>query len=116
MGNFSRGHQAGDETLIDLANLLRSTLSPASVAGRWGGEEFLLIIRNSDFTRGRGIAEKIRRVVSDTPINNGFTSLSVTVTIGISQYRGGSIDNMIIHADEALYEGKRNGKNIVVVS
>ena len=82
---------------------------------RWGGEEFLLVIRNCDLVRARGVAEKIRRIVSDTPITDGVTSVSLTVTIGVCQYRGGSVDSIIIHADEALYEGKRGGKNTVVV-
>jgi diguanylate cyclase (GGDEF)-like protein len=114
--NDTYGHVFGDVVLREIASRTVSILRVEDLLFRWGGEEFLLVIRNCDIVRGRGVAEKIRRVVCDTPINDGVTSVSVTVTLGLCQYRGGSIDSIIIHADEALYEGKRSGKNMVVVS
>ncbi len=114
--NDTYGHVFGDIVLREIAARTVSILRVEDLLFRWGGEEFLLVIRNSDLTRGRGIAEKIRRVVVDTPISDGETSVNITVTIGVSLYKGGLVDAMIIHADEAMYEGKRSGKNIVVVS
>lgn len=114
--NDSYGHVFGDVVLREIAARTVSILRVEDLLFRWGGEEFLLVIRNCDLVRARGVAEKIRRIVSDTPINDGVTSVSLTVTIGVCQYRGGSVDSIIIHADEALYEGKRGGKNTVVVS
>ncbi|HOT63081.1 MAG TPA: diguanylate cyclase, partial [Treponemataceae bacterium] len=69
-----------------------------------------------DLARGRAVAEKIRRVVGDTPISDGRVSVTVTITLGVCLYRGDPIDRMIVDADTALYEGKRAGKNRVVVS
>jgi diguanylate cyclase (GGDEF)-like protein len=114
--NDTYGHVFGDVVLREIAARSVSILRVEDLLFRWGGEEFLLVIRNSDLVRGRGIAEKIRRVIADTPINDRSISVNVTVTLGVSQYHGGSIDGVIIHADEALYEGKRNGKNQIVVS
>ena len=114
--NDSYGHVFGDVVLREIAARTVSILRVEDLLFRWGGEEFLVIIRNCDLVRGRGIAEKIRRVVADTPINDGTISLIVTVTIGVSRYKQGSIDSMIIEADEALYTGKRTGKNRVIVA
>jgi diguanylate cyclase (GGDEF)-like protein len=114
--NDTYGHVFGDIVLREIANRTVSILRVEDLLFRWGGEEFLVIIRNCDLVRGRGVAEKIRRIVCDTPINDGVSSVNVTVTIGLSQYRGDPVDTMIIHADEALYQGKRSGKNVVVVS
>lgn len=114
--NDTYGHVFGDVVLREIAARTVSILRVEDLLFRWGGEEFLVIIRNCDLVRGRGVAEKIRRVVSDAPINGGTISLNVTVTIGICCYKKGSIDSMIIEADEALYTGKRTGKNRVVVS
>jgi len=114
--NDTYGHVFGDVVLREIAARTVSILRVEDLLFRWGGEEFLLVIENSDLTRGRGVAEKIRRVVVDTPISDGMSSVAVTVTIGVSQYEGGPVDAVIIHADEALYEGKRRGKNRVVIS
>lgn len=114
--NDSFGHVFGDAVLREIAARTVSILRVEDLLFRWGGEEFLLVIKNCDLRRGRGIAEKIRRVVNDTPINDGTMQVSVTITIGVCQYHGGSIDSCIIHADEALYEGKRAGKNMIIVS
>jgi len=114
--NDTYGHVFGDIVLREIAARTVSILRVEDLLFRWGGEEFLVIIRNCDLVRGRGVAEKIRRVVADAPINDGTISLNVTVTIGVCRYKQGSIDSMIIEADEALYTGKRTGKNRVIVA
>lgn len=113
--NDTYGHVFGDIVLREIAARTVSILRVEDLLFRWGGEEFLLIVKNSDLVRGRGVAEKIRRVVCDTPISDGSISLTVTVTIGVCRYQGGTIDSLIIRADEALYEGKRTGKNKIVI-
>ncbi len=113
--NDTYGHVFGDVVLREIAARSVSILRVDDLLFRWGGEEFLVVVRNCDLVRGRGIAEKIRRVVSDSPISDSSVSIRVTVTIGLCEYRGGSIDSLIIQADEALYEGKRTGKNRVIV-
>jgi len=114
--NDTYGHVFGDVVLREIAARTVSILRVDDLLFRWGGEEFLVVVRNCDLVRGRAIAEKIRRVISDTPISDSAISITVTVTIGMCEYKGGPIDSLIIHADEALYEGKRNGKNRTVVA
>lgn len=114
--NDTYGHVFGDVVLREIAARTVSILRVDDLLFRWGGEEFLLILKNCDLVRGRGVAEKIRRVVCDTPISDGAISEIVTVTIGICRYKKNSIDSMIISADEALYSGKRSGKNKVVIN
>lgn len=114
--NDTYGHVFGDLVLREIAARSVGTLRVEDLLFRWGGEEFLLVVRNSDLSRGRAVAEKIRRVVGDTPISDGRVSVTVTITLGVCLYRGAPIDRMIVDADAALYEGKRAGKNRVVVS
>jgi diguanylate cyclase (GGDEF)-like protein len=114
--NDTFGHPYGDAVLREIAIRTVSILRAEDFLFRWGGEEFLVVLRNCDVTRARGVAEKIRHIIGDSPITEGPTSLSITITVGLSQYNGGSIDDLINRADEALYTGKRNGKNMVVVS
>ena len=113
--NDTFGHIFGDIVLREIAARTVSCLRVNDILFRWGGEEFLAVIKNCDTVKGRGVAEKIRRVVCDAPISNGIVSVQITVSIGLTEYHGESVENLIIHADEALYRGKRNGKNVVVV-
>lgn len=112
--NDLNGHVFGDLVLREIAARSLGVLRVDDLLFRWGGEEFLVVIRNADIIRGKGIAEKIRRVIADTPISDGSRSVFVTVTLGVSSYAGTNIEKMIIAADEALYEGKKTGKNKVV--
>lgn len=112
--NDTHGHVFGDLVLREIAARTASVLRVDDLLFRWGGEEFLVVVKNCNLLRGKGIAEKIRRVVADAPISDDRISISITVTLGVCEYQGGSIDALIIHADEALYEGKRTGKNRVV--
>lgn len=113
--NDTFGHAYGDAVLREIAIRTVSILRTEDFLFRWGGEEFLVVLRNCDLPRARGVAEKVRHIIADSPITEGPTSLSITITVGLSQYNGGSIDDLINRADEALYVGKRNGKNMVVV-
>jgi diguanylate cyclase (GGDEF)-like protein len=113
--NDTYGHVFGDVVLREIAIRTVSILRAEDYLFRWGGEEFLVVLRNCDLVRGRGVAEKIRRIIADPPMHDGSTSVGVTITVGLSEYSGGSIESMIVRADEALYLGKRSGKNRVVV-
>jgi diguanylate cyclase (GGDEF)-like protein len=114
--NDTYGHVFGDVVLREIAIRTVSILRAEDYLFRWGGEEFLVVLRTCDLVRGRGVAEKIRRIIADPPIHDGEISVGITITIGLSEYAGGSIESMIVRADEALYLGKRSGKNRVVVS
>ena len=113
--NDKRGHDCGDRVLVEAAALLRSGLRAQDGLARWGGEEFLFLLPDTD-ARGAGIlAEKLRAAIADLVIESDGQRVPVTMTLGVAVYSGGSIDDCMRRADEALYAGKSRGKNRVVL-
>jgi diguanylate cyclase (GGDEF)-like protein len=116
--NDSFGHSAGDEVLKEVARRLKSDLRPYDVAGRYGGEEFLLILPGCDLPVGVRRAEEIRNLVAKDPIQTPCGTTSPTVSIGVtvtSFNRESSIADVLQQADVALYAAKKNGRNRVEV-
>jgi diguanylate cyclase (GGDEF)-like protein len=113
--NDKYGHLCGDEALKHISKVLAGVLRNCDVIGRWGGEEFLIILPGLEMQTGIAIMERIRTAVSKATISCGETKLSVTVTIGCAQYnRNISLVKLLQHADELMYQGKKSGKNVVV--
>ncbi len=112
--NDTYGHQAGDETLLEFASLLRATLGPTSVAGRWGGEEFLAILPETDHTGGMRIAEALRAEAAEHRFVSGEAG-RVTCSIGLAVYPedGRRSNTLVAAADGAMYAAKRLGRNQV---
>lgn len=110
--NDGHGHPAGDEVLRQVARRCEATLRADDVLARWGGEEFLLLVRRA---RGDGIAriaESLRAAISAAPIDPVGT---VTASFGVTLYRANdSLETWLQRADEALYEAKRSGRDRVV--
>ena len=110
--NDTYGHDMGDVVLKGIANAIEETLPDNATAGRWGGEEFLFVLPDTDIEAGRMIADKILKNISGRVFEHEGRTFSVTMTIGISEgVKDTSIDNMITKADARLYKGKNNGKN-----
>lgn len=108
------GHSMGDEVLKAIANSLNSSLRSTDIASRWGGEEFLVLLQNTDLESAVGVAERIRRDIEGLKIQGVGR---VTVSIGVASFRKGeSVENLITRADDAMYEAKASGKNRVMVS
>ncbi|OQX25650.1 MAG: hypothetical protein BWK80_14495 [Desulfobacteraceae bacterium IS3] len=115
--NDEYGHDCGDFILISVAELMRSEIRQQDSAARWGGEEFLILLPETDLKGGEIVAEAIRRDLSDRHYNYGSYDLRISMTFGISSYSPSqSIDSCIRMADEALYRGKKAGKNCIVLS
>ena len=111
--NDTFGHLAGDSVLQDLSRLAVDVLRPQDTAGRWGGEEFLVLLQETGADAAREIAEKLRRGIEEYRFADG---LHCTVSIGVAQMRPGDTQDSLIHrADTALYHAKRMGKNRVSV-
>ena len=114
--NDTYGHQEGDNVIIGLAKILQdnNVLEAQSFsAGRWGGEEFMLLLPNCDIHHAEEIAQRIRKCFAGTDFKQAH---SVTVSIGVSQAReGDTLDSLCVRVDEALYDAKQTGKNKVVV-
>ena len=115
--NDRYGHSGGDAALVALANTLQQQLRSSDAIGRWGGEEFLIILAETNTKEAKIVAERYRQLLSDLMITYGTEAIKFTVSIGISSFENNidSKDMLIEQADKALYEAKRNGRNQVVV-
>ncbi len=115
--NDQYGHACGDAVLQTLGHIIKDVLRLQDVASRWGGEEFLLMLPETDMEGTFILADKIRKRIEATTFEWEGKKINITVTIGISVYdRPGPISACIERADQALYDGKRTGKNRVVRS
>lgn len=114
--NDTWGHDAGDHVLQCVAGVCREGLRGSDPLARWGGEEFVALLWNSNAQKTAVIAERLCRAVSAHNIQWRGQALPVTVSIGASPMRDGDekIDKIIARADTAMYRAKRAGKNRVV--
>jgi diguanylate cyclase (GGDEF)-like protein len=112
--NDTLGHNVGDQVIKDIATIIRNNLRASDIVFRWGGEEYLVILRDCNLWDSRAIAEKMRVYVEKIsfPVDN--QSLKITLSIGIATLRGdGSPEELFGRADAALYEAKKRGRNCV---
>ncbi len=120
--NDTYGHMSGDEVLRQVAQATADTAGSEAIPGRFGGEEFVVLLPNKSLDEATALAERIRSDVQnhrfvctgvDTVVN-----LSITVSVGVTSFSSGSgstIDSMVAQADGALYAAKGGGRNRVVV-
>jgi len=110
--NDTHGHQVGDKVLIETASLLKNNIRESDTVGRWGGEEFLVILPSCDLETAKGVAEKLRSAIEAFDFD---TVGRKTSSFGVSTYKDGdSEESMVERADNALYEAKKSGRNRVV--
>ncbi|MBN2331501.1 MAG: sensor domain-containing diguanylate cyclase [Deltaproteobacteria bacterium] len=113
--NDTYGHSAGDHILVQLANLMTTTLRSQDSISRWGGEEFLFLLPETDLHGGIYAADKLRSLIEIHDFSYEQHHLSITVSFGISVYQEGmTIDDCLRKADDNLYLAKRKGRNQVV--
>jgi len=115
--NDTYGHNFGDTVLKDFARILRQVTRETDYVGRWGGEEFLIILPETTKEEAFKVAEKIRKHIEDYFEEN--YGKKITVSIGLTEIR--HFDDTILlkiidMADKALYKAKKDGKNRVVIS
>lgn len=109
--NDTYGHQVGDEMLVTVARLLTARLRQTDCAGRWGGEEFMLICPHTDLQGAKALAETLRQAIAVQPFP---TAGRRTASFGVACCRAGDQVNTIVsRADEALYKAKRLGRDRV---
>ncbi|WP_432741409.1 HDOD domain-containing protein [Methylobacter sp. G7] len=117
--NDSCGHQAGDDALKIVADILRSLTRPGDFIGRYGGEEFLFVLRNTNETGAYGYAERIRSEIERRGkiMSQRFHGHNLTVSIGVCLYSEHYADyaDMIETADQAMYQAKNAGRNRIVM-
>jgi diguanylate cyclase (GGDEF)-like protein len=112
------GHAAGDEVLKAFAGALRATVRESDVAGRWGGEEFALVLSGTDAEGGARFAERARSMIENTGVEMpDGTVIHVTASFGVASFpESRDLRDVLAAADAALYEAKREGRNRVVVA
>ncbi|HUX11691.1 MAG TPA: diguanylate cyclase [Spirochaetia bacterium] len=114
--NDTYGHEAGDEVIRAVARSLKSNLRMEDLCSRWGGEEFLIGLPSVDADRAQQAAEKLRIGVESLVIEYRGERLRATVSVGVARYVPGiDIDALVRHADQAMLQAKRAGKNRVTV-
>lgn len=114
--NDTYGHECGDKVLASISRIFTKNTRKQDSVGRWGGEEFLFLLPNTNQEQGAVLAEKLRTVIERTGFYKENIKLSLTITFGVCSIKAGqSVNELISDADKALYEGKRRGRNCVVV-
>jgi len=112
--NDRYGHDTGDEVLREVARRLKRMLRTEDRPVRWGGEEFLVLLTDTDADQAAIVAEKIRAALADTPIEVNGHSIDMTISIGLAQHQGEDDPlDLIRRADQALYRAKDEGRNRV---
>jgi diguanylate cyclase (GGDEF)-like protein len=111
--NDTYGHQVGDDILIQVSGIIRSSIRDSDIAARWGGEELAIYLPLLGLEKTERVAERIRQRVETE------TNPQVTVSCGISEWRLAdekvSVESLFYKADMALYEAKHQGRNCIVV-
>jgi diguanylate cyclase (GGDEF)-like protein len=113
--NDQHGHPAGDAVLARIGKVLMESFYETDVVGRYGGEEFIVLLPRSEFDGVMRKAEALRRRIESERIQTGFGPLQVTVSIGAARFpeAGRTPDDLIASADRALYRAKEGGRNRV---
>ena len=114
--NDEFGHACGDHVLKRVAQILGQRLRDVDRIGRWGGEEFILLLPETDVQGSATLAESLREAIDSNLFEFAGERHGITMTFGVARYRKGeSLDSCVDRADNALYQGKEAGRNRVMV-
>ena len=115
--NDQHGHLAGDAVLHHVAQVLLTQLRPDSLVGRFGGEEFMVLVEVNHTADARSVAERLRLAVANSPCRlPGDQTITITISIGVAICGPGEgVDTALMRADEALYRAKRGGRDRVEI-
>ncbi|MEP1214691.1 MAG: GGDEF domain-containing protein [Marinobacter sp.] len=112
--NDNYGHHVGDQTIIMVAHTLQEQSRKVDTLSRWGGEEYLALLPETDATEAVQTAHRIRQKIASTPVNADGRTINATISVGVATIQGSeSIDRLLQRADEALYRAKTLGRNQV---
>jgi diguanylate cyclase (GGDEF)-like protein len=116
--NDTYGHEFGDRVLQFTAEILQRPLRHSDILGRFGGEEFILSLPDTDIAQAQAVAERMRLSLEQDALVKDGTAVTVTATFALTQVRAedADIQECIRRADHALYEGKRAGRNRVALA
>ena len=116
--NDNFGHLVGDVVLKDVSNIITKNIREIDLVARYGGEEFCILLPEADKTGAHAVGERIRKSIEKHVIKAYDESTQITVSMGISSFPEDSkdVEGLIEAADKALYEAKREGRNIIHIS
>jgi diguanylate cyclase (GGDEF)-like protein len=116
--NDTYGHLSGDEVLRHIGYTLREHIRHPDIAGRYGGEEFLILLPNTASAEAGEQAERLCKYVRETKVNANNHLISVTISIGVAQFQRGvdTWDTLLNRADNAMYDAKKKGRDCWVVA
>jgi len=111
--NDDHGHLAGDFVLRETCQACKNIVRPYDVFARFGGEEFIFLLPDTDEERAKAIAERLRYLIFERAVTYNGVNVQITISVGIAVFdpRKDSLDDIISRADSALYRAKRMGKN-----
>jgi diguanylate cyclase (GGDEF)-like protein len=114
--NDQWGHEIGNQALIHIAKLTRQTVRRLDIPCRYGGEEFAIILPNTNLQASIPVAERLRQTIAETPLTLGDKKLHMTASLGIDTYRIGekaTPKELVQRVDHYLYQAKQEGRNLV---
>lgn len=115
--NDTHGHAAGDAALSAVAAVARGTLRPNDQVGRFGGEEFLVLLPDTALRESAAVMARVKRDLARRAIDGLPAGMTVTFSAGVAQRAPGeTLEHLVIRTDEALYRAKRAGKNRVALA
>ncbi|MGI6071568.1 MAG: GGDEF domain-containing protein [Lachnospiraceae bacterium] len=113
--NDTYGHQVGDKVLMFIGDFIKARLRRTDLVFRWGGEEFLILLKDADIFTAFNILDKLRAALEFENIEIDGNNLNITATIGVCPLDIDNVDKSIDTCDQLMYEGKTSGRNRVVV-
>jgi diguanylate cyclase (GGDEF)-like protein len=111
--NDTHGHRAGDEVLTEVARRLALAVRGGDELARWGGDEFVAILPDTDKPGALRAAERLRAAVADGPVEAAGIAFPVTVSVGWAHWSGDTPDDLLARADRSLYKAKDAGRNTI---
>lgn len=115
--NDTYGHDVGDKLLVHLSMIAKSVMRESDALIRYGGEEFLLVLSETDQQGASYVVERLRQVIGKTPLVYDNKKIEVTLSVGLAQLgEGENGHSLVLRADHALYEAKRAGRDRVVIA
>lgn len=106
------GHEIGDKVLIEVARVLRSEIRDQDLCGRWGGEEFLILMPETPQEAAQAVVERVRAAIERLQVRVDEKAIGVTMSIGLAEHaQGDTYSDTINRADSALLSAKRGGRN-----
>jgi diguanylate cyclase (GGDEF)-like protein len=115
--NDSMGHDAGDYVLVQIAELLRKSVRQQDTVCRWGGEEFIILLPETNLSGGKKLADKLRKTIESEEFYFNSRKLKITMSFGITFCEENvTVYSYIKEADELMYQAKKSGRNRIVTN